>query len=237
MITILIAEDDPAIRQGLADLLTAEGYRAITAENGMIAWETFLRELPDLIILDIMMPEMNGYQVCQRIRDHNSTTPILFLTAKTEEEDQVAGFRAGGDDFVTKPFGMQALLARIEAMLRRASPAIESSSSITLPESFPFGVGTVYRKRFEFVRDGQALPLTSRELSLIELFSQHPREALSREMLLQKVWGLRYHGSTRTLDQHIAQLRKKIEPHGQPHYLITVHGVGYSYDPEAEKNP
>ncbi len=235
MITILIAEDDTAIRQGLADLLTAEGYRAITTDNGQRAWEAFQSEQPDLVILDIMMPEMNGYQVCQKIRDLNSTVPILFLTAKTEEIDQVTGFRAGGDDFVTKPFGMQALLARIEAMLRRAAPVIDSAAAHTLPDSFPFGVGTVYRKRFELVRNSEVLPLTNREMALIELFHQHPRQALSREMLLQKVWGLRYHGTTRTLDQHIAQLRKKIEPQGQPHYLITVHGIGYSYEPDQNK--
>lgn len=229
--TILIAEDDPSILQGLCDLLGSEGYQVISATDGQQALNLFRKHQPNLLILDVMMPILSGFDVCREIRQQDSHTPILFLTAQNEESDQVFGLRSGGDDYITKPFGMQTLLARIEALLRRTqSPQQESPPP--LPDRFPFGQAQVDRKRYEIEFQGNTLPLSPRELALLELFHQYPREVLDRETLLQKVWGIHYFGTTRTLDQHIAQLRKKVEPDPRhPVYLTTVHGIGYCYEP------
>lgn len=229
--TLLIAEDDPSILQGLCDLLDSEGYQVVSATDGQQALDLFRKHQPDLLILDVRMPVLSGFDVCLEIRKQDSHTPILFLTAQNEESDQVFGLRSGGDDYITKPFGMQALLARIEALLRRAKPSPQPPSN-PLPDTFTFGQANVNRKRYEIEFQGNTLPLSARELALLELFHQHPGEVLSRETLLQEVWGIHYFGTTRTLDQHIAQLRKKVESDPRhPVHLTTVHGVGYCYEP------
>lgn len=229
--TILLAEDDPAIREGLADLLRVEGYVVEAVENGPAALETFARQPFSLLILDVMMPGMNGFEVCRRIRADNQRVPILFLTAKTEEVDQVVGFKSGADDYVTKPFGTQVLLARVEALLRRSAPK-GSTEKQTPSGPFAFAGGTVDTDRYVFCQDGTENALTAREVRLLEEFAASPHKVLSRDELLNACWGIHYYGTTRTLDQHIAQLRKKIEAEpSRPRYLITMHGVGYRYEP------
>ena len=234
---ILIAEDDAHILEGLRDTLETEGYAVVTAEDGRGALDACRKEDFDLIILDVMMPEVSGYDVCRSIRKKDEVTPIIMLTAKGEEIDKVVGLQLGADDYVTKPFGIRELVARIEAVLRRSKrrPTAESDILNTLPKHFLFGTAEVNSTTYKVSIEGRSSKLTPRELALIEHFYERPGRVISREELLREVWGVDYTGTTRTLDQHIAQLRKKIEadPH-HPAALTTVHGLGYRYEPADE---
>jgi len=231
-IRVLIAEDDANLRDGLVDLLEAEGYGVVTAENGRIALEKFIQETPDLVLLDVMMPEMSGYDVCREIRKNDSRTPIIMLTAKGEEIDKVVGLELGADDYVTKPFGLHELRARVAAVLRRSVTA-KPTATVQIPDQFQIGPSLVNRKTYEVSAGSQTSSLTARELKLLEVFYSRPNEVLSRNDLLNAAWGVDYFGTTRTLDQHIAQLRKKIEADpAAPEFLLTVHGVGYKLKAE-----
>lgn len=230
-IRVLIAEDDVNLRQGLIDLLEGEGYEVFPAGDGRQALDRFRQEGPDLVLLDVMMPEMSGYDVCREIRKHDSQTPIIMLTAKGEEIDKVVGLELGADDYVTKPFGLHELRARISAVLRRSQNNQQTSVN-KVPEQFLIGQALVDRKTYQVTIGDQSHSLTSREIKLLEIFQARPREVLSRDDLLNAAWGVDYFGTTRTLDQHVAQLRKKIEPNpSSPQFLLTVHGVGYKYQP------
>lgn len=228
MNSILIVEDDPGIREGLADAIEADGYTALTAADGAAAMRVYRENSVDLILLDIMLPQINGYDVCRQIRERDKRIPILMLTAKTEEIDHVLGLELGADDYIEKPFRIRELLARIHAALRRKE-AWSATQSTPLNDSFDFGPVTVDEKRFIAIVDGAERELTERELTLLKLFHAHPREALSRDFLLNEAWGIDYQGTTRTLDQHIAKLRAKIEPAAGPSLIKTVHGVGYKF--------
>jgi len=231
---ILVAEDDTHIREGLNDALESEGYKVMPARNGNDALKLFRQGGYNLVILDIMMPGLNGFDLCREIRKRDSSVPILFLTAKSEEIDKVIGLELGADDYLTKPFGLRELLARVAALLRRSRQStISNNSHPDLPDSFPFGTIIVNRKRHAIhTNNNDEIPLTAREMKLLEIFFLHQGAVLSRNQLLDKVWGIDYYGTTRTLDQHIAQLRKKIEPTPEsPQSLLTIHGVGYRYDP------
>jgi len=233
-IRVLIAEDDANLRQGLIDLLEGEGYEVFPAGDGQEALQCFQKEAPDLILLDVMMPELSGYDVCREIRKNDSRTPIIMLTAKGEEIDKVVGLELGADDYVTKPFGLHELRARIAAVLRRSRNQPKEVVT-SLPEQFPVGQALIDRKTYQVKLGKQSHSLTSREMKLLEVFYTRPNEVLSRNALLNAAWGVDYFGTTRTLDQHIAQLRKKIEPDpASPQFLLTVHGVGYKFQP-AEK--
>jgi DNA-binding response OmpR family regulator len=227
---ILVVEDDPAILLGLEDLLTGEGYGVECARDGRMALELYWKQKPDLVLLDIMIPEFSGYEVCRQIRKKDLLTPILMLTAKGQEPDKVAGLELGADDYVVKPFGVSELLARIRALLRRSS----AGSDQALPQSEPFTFGDVEidPQAFEGKKPGKTFSLSARELELLVLFFKHPGRVLSRTEILDEVWGIFYEGTTRTLDQHIANLRKKIENDpARPRTIVTVHRVGYRYDP------
>lgn len=226
---ILIAEDDSNIRLGLIATLESEGYRVTAASDGAQALRLFGQEKYDLVMLDIMMPKVSGYDVCRDLRARGVRVPVLFLTAKGEEIDKVVGFKLGADDYVTKPFGVHELLARVEALLRRArsSGAAEPDA---LPPVFKFGPAEIDRRKFTANRAGQAQALTARELKLAEVFATHAGEVLTRDALLNAVWGIDYLGTTRTLDQHVAQLRKKVAGGEADDPITTVHGVGYRYD-------
>ena len=233
-ISVLIAEDDADLRQGLIDLLEGEGYAVFSAGDGQKALDCFRLEAPDLVLLDVMMPEMSGYDVCREIRKSDSRTPIIMLTAKGEEIDKVVGLELGADDYVTKPFGLYELRARISAVLRRARNQLPVSAA-NLPEQFSLGPALVDRKTYRVTTGKQSHSLTSREMKLLEIFQTRPNEVLSRNDLLNAAWGVDYFGTTRTLDQHIAQLRKKIElDPASPQFLLTVHGVGYKFQPAEE---
>ncbi len=228
-IRVLIAEDDANLRQGLIDLLEGEGYEVFPAGDGQEALACFREEAPDLVLLDIMMPELSGYDVCREIRKKDSRTPIIMLTAKGEEIDKVVGLELGADDYVTKPFGLHELRARIAAVLRRSRN--QQQEPVTgLPEKFSIGQALINRKSYQATLGKKSHSLTSREMKLLEVFHTRPNEVLSRNDLLNAAWGIDYFGTTRTLDQHIAQLRKKIElDPTSPQFLLTVHGVGYKF--------
>ena len=226
-IHILVAEDDTDLRLGLVDLLEGEGYRVTAVADGAAALAAYRQDHPGLLLLDVMMPEKSGFDVCREIRRSDERTPIILLTAKGEEIDKVIGLELGADDYVTKPFGLHELRARVAAVLRRSKCAA-STETAEAPDRFAIGPATVDRKTYSLEVNGVQHSLTPRELKLLECFHARSGEVLSRNDLLNAAWGVNYFGTTRTLDQHIAQLRKKIEPDpASPCVIVTVHGVGY----------
>jgi DNA-binding response OmpR family regulator len=219
---ILIIEDDANIRAGLVEVLRGEGFEPAVCERGDSALAAVQRERPALIVLDVMLPGRSGFDVCKQLRGRKIATPILMLTAKGQEIDKVIGLDAGADDYVTKPFGLRELLARIQALLRR-------TQSI-LADDAPFQIGGAHvdPKTFTLSRGRKREELTARELKVLQIFHAHPGEVLSRERLLNEAWGYEYYGTTRTLDQVVVQLRKKLgDDGGEPKLILTVHGVGY----------
>ena len=221
---ILIVEDDPHIVFGLQEILRGEGFDVVSCTDGAKALAAYEREKPSLIILDVMLPGKTGYDLCKELRERNCSAPILMLTANGQEIDKVIGLELGADDYVTKPFGVRELLARVHALLRRQARAGATTSAAR----FKIGSAEIDPKRFELRRGKVTEELTAKELKLLQYFHAHVGEVLSREHLLSQVWGYQYFGTTRTLDQVVAQLRKKLGDSGhEPRYLTTVHGVGY----------
>jgi len=222
MSCVLVIEDEGLILKGLRDNLEFEGYQVLDASDGETGLRLVRQRRPDLIILDLMLPRLSGYEVCRRLRAEKIEIPILMLTARAEEVDRVLGLDLGADDYVTKPFSVPELLARIRALLRRAhSPA-------TLPADVRFGNVQVDFERFEAFRHGKSVELTRKEFALLRLLAARPGVAITRDELLEKVWGYEATQSTRTVDNHIASLRSKLEEKsGEPVHLITIHGVGY----------
>ncbi len=223
---ILIVEDDPHILLGLEEVLKGEEFAVTTCKRGDQALDVVGKEKPALIVLDVMLPGLSGFDICKQLRAKKVRTPILMLTAKGQEIDKVVGLDAGADDYVTKPFGVRELLARIHALLRRTAPAAAESARSDRP--FKIGPATIDPKSFQLKRGKTVEELTARELKLLQLFHAHAGEVLSRDRLLNEVWGYSYYGTTRTLDQVVVQLRKKLGDSGEnPRHLLTVHGVGY----------
>jgi DNA-binding response OmpR family regulator len=231
---ILVVEDDENIRTGLVDTLESEGYRATPAADGREALKKFSSEPYDLVLLDIMMPEISGYDVCRTLRALKPDVPVIMLTAKGEEIDKVIGLQIGADDYITKPFGVHELLARISAVLRRSRPPEQKGREEHRgPDRFHFGTAEVDVREYKVRLGNEILDISTRELQLLKFFHAHPNEVLSRDQILNAVWGIRYGGTTRTLDQHVARLRKKVEMDpARPRYLKTVYGVGYRYASE-----
>lgn len=221
---ILIVEDDPHILLGLEEVLKSEGFEVVSCNRGDQALDSAAKQKPALIVLDVMLPGLSGYDVCKQLRAKKVMTPILMLTAKSQEIDKVVGLDLGADDYVTKPFGVRELLARIQALLRRGA----ASGNIVENGSFQIGDATIDPKTFQLRRRKNVEELTARELKLLQIFHAHPGEVLSRDRLLNEAWGQNYYGTTRTLDQVIVQLRKKLGDNGgEPKHLVTIHGVGY----------
>ena len=229
-IKILIVEDDPHILLGLEEVLKSDGFEVAVCNRGDAAIAAAAKFHPALIVLDIMLPGLSGYDICKQLRAKKVATPILMLTAKGQEIDKVVGLDLGADDYVTKPFGVRELLARIHALLRRTSPT--GASDANSHASFQIGPATIDPKTFQLKRGKSVEELTAKELKLLQLFFAHPGEVLSRDRLLNDVWGYNYYGTTRTLDQVVVQLRKKLGDNGDaPKHLLTVHGVGYKLMP------
>jgi len=227
---VLIAEDDAHTRVGLAEILEAEGYRTVLAADGQEALDLFTREAPDFVCLDIMMPVVNGYDVCRRIRRDDPAVPVIFISAKSEEIDKVIGLELGADDFITKPFGVKEVVARIRAVTRRTLAARPEEPA---PESFTLGDLEVVPAELRARRGEQVIELSLREVKLLELFHANPGKVLDRNTIFNACWGIDYLPNSRTLDQHISQLRKRIEPDpANPTLIRTVHGVGYRYEGE-----
>jgi DNA-binding response OmpR family regulator len=223
---ILIVEDDPHILLGLEELLKSESFDVVVCNRGDQAIAAFNKHHPALIVLDVMLPGLSGYDICRQLRGQKITTPILMLTAKGQEIDKVVGLDLGADDYVTKPFGVRELLARIQALLRRTTKMVADDGLAEVP--FQIGAAFIDPKTFQLKRGRQIEELTAKELKLLQLFHAHPGEVFSRDRLLNEVWGYNYFGTTRTLDQVVVQLRKKLGDNtGEQKYLLTVHGVGY----------
>jgi len=231
---ILVAEDELAIREGLVDLLESEGYAVTAVADGESAVAAWKAGGVDLALLDIMMPRLSGYDVCREIRKRDAGVPVVFLSAREEEIDKVLGLELGADDYVVKPFGVRELVARVKAALRRAGGTAPDSAGATRP--FSFGDCLVDSARFtvEVSREGTVKnhELTAREVDLLRWFYENPETVHSRDSLLERFWGVSYGGTTRTLDQHIAKLRQKIERDtARPRHILTVHGTGYRFRP------
>jgi DNA-binding response OmpR family regulator len=221
---ILIVEDDPHILLGLEEVLRSEGYDVASCNRGDAAVEAVAAHRPALILLDVMLPGASGYDICKRLRAKKFPGLIVMLTAKGQEIDKVIGLDLGADDYVTKPFGVRELLARIQAVLRRAPAAAPPAAGGV----FQIGAAVIDPATFQLKRGPAVEELTARELKLLQFFHAHAGEVLSRDRLLNEVWGCNYYGTTRTLDQVIVQLRRKLGDNAaEPRCLLTVHGVGY----------
>ena len=221
---ILIVEDEPAMVAGLRDNFEYEGYEVISASDGVEGLERALAEEPDLIVLDVMMPRMSGLDVCKQLKAKKPSLPIIMLTARGQEVDKVVGLELGADDYVTKPFSIRELMARVKAVLRRAAPHAPE------PEIYKFSDVEVNVRRNEVMRNGSRVELSAKEFALLAYFVAHPAETLSRDRLLDAVWGYENYPNTRTVDTHIVHLRQKLEPNPEePRFILTVHGTGYKF--------
>jgi two-component system alkaline phosphatase synthesis response regulator PhoP len=222
---ILIIEDEPGLVTTLRDRLRKHGYVVSAARDGETGLEMAMRDPADLILLDLMLPGQSGLSVCEKLRKTGSTTPILMLTARRQTKDKVAGLKAGGDDYLTKPFEMSELLARVEALLRRAATVPDIA-----PERHQFGSIAMDTRSTEVTRDGHLVPMSAKEFQLLRYLLEHPNITLSREELLREVWGYDSHPSTRTVDVHVAWLRQKLEQDPKtPQFILTVVGFGYKF--------
>ncbi|MCC5914430.1 MAG: response regulator transcription factor [Balneolaceae bacterium] len=226
--TILVVEDNPDLLNLLTINLKDEGYSVLEANNGKVAFDIYQSHNPELVILDIMLPVMDGFEVCKSIRKDDKMTPILMLTAKAEEVDKVLGLELGADDYMTKPFSIREFLARVKAMFRRVDAGKSEQESST--EILQFDGLSVDTSKRKVTLDGKAIELTSKEYDLLILFFRNPGKAYSREELLNIVWGYNYDGYSHTVNSHINRLRNKIEEDpSEPHYIRTVWGVGYRF--------
>jgi DNA-binding response OmpR family regulator len=221
---ILIVEDEPAMVAGLRDNFEYEGYEVISAGDGVAGLEKALADSPDLVVLDVMMPRMSGLDVCKQLKAQKPELPIIMLTARGQEIDKVVGLELGADDYVTKPFSIRELMARVKAVLRRVAPPSST------PEVYRFSDVEVNVRTNQVLRDGEPIELSSKEFALLAYFVAHPAETLTRDRLLDAVWGYENYPNTRTVDTHIVHLRQKVEPNPEePRFILTVHGSGYKF--------
>jgi DNA-binding response OmpR family regulator len=224
MTKILIVEDEPNMVTGLRDNFEFEGYEVLTAGDGVAGLERALKESPDLVLLDVMMPRMSGLDVCKTLKAKRPSMPIIMLTARGQEVDKIVGLELGADDYVTKPFSIRELVARVKAVLRRARTAPKEQ------DSYSFGEVDVDVRKCQVSRRGKSLDFSSKEFDLLKYFLCHPGETLSRDRLLEDVWGYDHFPTTRTVDAHIVRLRQKVEPKPEePRFILTVHGTGYKF--------
>ena len=221
---ILVVEDEPNMVAGLRDNFEFEGYQVITARDGVEGLQRALDESPDLVVLDVMMPRMSGLEVCKQLRAKRGSIPIIMLTARGQEVDKVVGLELGADDYVTKPFSIRELLARVKAVLRRTSVVPKDQDRRS------FGEVEVDLRKCRVLKSGQVIDISSKEFELLKYFIVHSGETLSRDRLLEDVWGYDNYPTTRTVDTHLMRLRQKLEPNpDQPQYFLTVHGTGYRF--------
>jgi two-component system, OmpR family, alkaline phosphatase synthesis response regulator PhoP len=223
-VKILIADDDPITLDALRECLSSEGYQPLTAADGAAALELCIAHKPDLLCLDIMMPGIDGYDVCRRVRTFDPAVPVIFLSAKSEEIDVVVGLKIGADDFIRKPFGKHELIARIGAVLRRVQARKPERRFFQMHDLI------VYPRELRAERAGEEIELSPREVAILELLHDRVGEVVRRDALHDRCWGINYWPESRTLDQHIAKLRKRIERDPEnPSIIETVRGVGYRY--------
>ena len=230
---VLLAEDDPVTRRGLQEVLRDEGLHCICASDGHQAWDLFQQHAPDFVCLDVMMPGMSGYEVCRKIRGMSERVPVVFITAKGEEVDKVVGLEIGADDYIVKPFGVKEVVARIRAVARRClsiKPAEGNAS--TLPNhDFAMDDLTISPSELRARRGGEIIDLSLREIKILVLLFRSAGQVVDRNALMNAAWNQDYLPSSRTLDQHISQLRKRIETDPKkPRIIQTVHGIGYRFE-------
>ncbi len=239
---ILVVEDDETLSETVAYNLTRQGHEVIQARDGLSGLNLARAESPDLILLDVMLPGMDGFDVCRTLRQEMNV-PIIMLTARTEEIDKVVGLEVGADDYITKPFSMRELLARVKAMQRRIrlireeisaevqEVAVEPTAEVPQNERLAFGNLVVDTTRHEIRIDNQPLHVKPKEYELFVFLARHRGIALSRDLILERVWGWSFDGNSRTVDVHIRWLREKIEPNGtKPSRIVTVRGIGYRFE-------
>lgn len=221
---ILVVEDEPSMASGLRDNFEYEGYEVMTAVDGSQGLKRALTESPDLVVLDVMMPKMSGLEVCKQLKAQRPSLPIIMLTARGQEIDKVVGLELGADDYVTKPFSIRELLARIKAVLRRAHALPKEQ------ESYSFHDVEVNLRSYQVLRKGEPVSFSAKEFELLKYFLCHSGETLSRDRLLDEVWGYDHYPTTRTVDAHLVRLRQKLEPNPEkPQFFLTVHGIGYKF--------
>ena len=226
--TIVVVEDEESIRLGLKDSLEMEGYAVHTAADGQKAVEVILKARPDLIVLDLMLPRQDGYEVCRKVREKGVNAFIIMLTAKKEELDRVMGFNVGTDDYMVKPFSLMELIAKIKAVFRRIKKGKNEEGS------YRMGPLEVDFKKYEVKKEGRLLSCSVKEFEILKYFVTHPGEVVSRENLLDEVWGYEVYPSTRTIDNFIVRLRQKLEKdHEDPKIIQSIRGVGYKFNPQA----
>ena len=224
MTKVLIVEDEPNMVAGLRDNFEYEGYEVLTAGDGVDGLAKALNGAPDLVVLDVMMPKMSGLDVCKQLKAKRPSLPIIMLTARGQEVDKVVGLELGADDYVTKPFSIRELIARVKAVLRRAQALPREQ------DRYAFGEIEVNLRSYQVVRRGKPVEFSNKEFELLKYFLCHPGETLSRDRLLDEVWGYENYPTTRTVDAHIVHLRQKLEPvPDEPRFFLTVHGVGYKF--------
>lgn len=224
---ILIIEDAPAIRMALEDEFTFEGFQVDSSATGKEGLEKAMNMNHDIILLDLMLPDIDGLDICKELRRHNIGTPIIMLTARSMEFDKVLGLELGADDYITKPFSPLELRARVKAVLRRSESVNQQKQSVPVKIG-PYHLDPV---NYECHRSGVPLPLTSIEFSLMKLLMQNAGQVIKREDILRSIWGEKVYVTTRTVDAHIANLRKKVEEHPeQPRWIIGIRGVGYKFN-------
>jgi two-component system response regulator RegX3 len=229
MTEILVVEDEPAIAETIAYSLRREGYGVTVAEDGERALTIFRQRPPSMVVLDLMLPKLSGLDVCRTIRQ-DSEVPILMLTAKDSEADKVAGLELGADDYVTKPFSMRELVSRVRAHLRRADASRDAPAAVSSPPVLSGGHVRLDPERHEVTVRGDGVALPPKEFELLELLLMRKGRLLTRQFLIEEVWGADYVGDTKTLDVHVKRLRQKLEddPH-EPRHLVTVRGLGYKF--------
>ena len=228
---VLVVEDDPTLRLGLQKALRSEGFRVEVAKTGDEGLDAAISLKPDLVLLDVMLPGMNGFEICEALRDRDADLPILMITAKSEEHDRVRGLKLGADDYLVKPFGLAELLARVSAALRRRRLAEAEAAAVT------FADVTIDFRAHRVERGGEPVEITALEMRLLRFFVRHEGALLPRRRILDAVWGADYFGTERTVDNFINRLRAKLEPDPRsPRHIVTVRGAGYRFSraPQAE---
>ena len=222
MKSVLVIDDDPSLRDTIAVILEQAEFRPLLAGDGLVGLESALLNKPDLVLVDLRLPGLSGSEICQQLRQSGSSVPIIALSAVDDEIDKVLLLEVGADDYVTKPFGARGLLARIRAVLRRSSPGVR--------RVVQFGDTTIDFERRSVCRNGESVKMTPAEYNLLTFFVQNPDKSLTRDMILNSVWGYECFPNTRTVDAHVVKLRQKLEADPiSPRHFLTVHGVGYRF--------